>query len=375
MNHLPQGKALLVYGPCVSDGESCHGAKPMRPFLFEPDLSGTVRGRRTVAFLRRCSMRIVSLLPAATDWLVAFGAAEDVVGRSHACDAPAVRHAAVLTRPAIPVDGDSAEIDHAVRTTLEQGLSVFDLDLDALRALQPDLVVTQAQCAVCAVPLATLEERLAEGLGDAPRLVSLEPRTFKETLDAGLGLGRAAGRFARAMEVVGEGEARLRALHERLGRRRDGTLAGRAVPTVACIEWMEPIMTAGHWMPDLVDLAGGHAVCAEAGARSDYVTWDALRQTDPDVLVVAACGFTLEQTRRDLHLLTARPGWDALRAVRSGRVYLFDGDAYFNRPGPGLYRSVELLAAALHGPAACGDGTEPEPWEMERLALTPSPNA
>lgn len=312
-------------------------------------------------------MRIVSLLPAATDWLVAFGAAAHVVGRSHACDAPEVADVPVLTCPTVDPAAGSAGIDREVRSALAAGLSLFDVDLDALRALRPDLVVAQAQCEACAVPLTTLEDLLADWTRDAPTLVSLEPQTFKQALDAALGMGRAAGCLPEAMQFVGEGEARLHALHKRLGRRRDGSLVDRQPPTVVCIEWLEPLMTAGHWVPDLVHLAGGRAVCAEAGARSAYVTWDAVRAADPDVIVVAPCGFTVEATRRELHLLTARPDWNALRAVRSGRVFLLEGNAYFNRPGPSLYRAVELLAAALHG-----EGTDPEAWEMQPLTAIPA---
>ena len=313
-------------------------------------------------------MRIVSLLPAATDWLVAFGVADRIVGRSHACDAPEVRNVPVLTRSVVEPAADSASIDRDVRSALAQGLSLFDVDLDALRALRPDLVVTQAQCEVCAVPLVTLESCLSDWTGDAPALVSLEPQTFKQVLDAALRLGRSADCLPEAMRVIGAGEARLRALHERIGRRRDGSLAEGSIPTVVCIEWLEPLMTASHWVPNLVDLAGGRAVCAEAGARSEYVAWDAIRVADPDVIAVAACGFTVEDTRRDLHFLTERPGWEDLRAVQSGRVFLFDGNAYFNRPGPSLYRAVELLAAALH----TGTGIDPERWEMQSLTAIPA---
>lgn len=314
-------------------------------------------------------MRIVSLLPAATDWLVAFGAADQLVGRSHACDAPAVQHLPVLTRPTVDSAADSAAIDRAVCDTLAAGLSMFDVDLDTLRSLQPDLVVTQAQCDVCAVPLATLDALLADATDGQPALFSFEPSTFKEVLETALRLGRATDSLPGAMRVIAESEARLRMLHERLGRRRDGTLADRAVPTVACIEWLEPIMTAGHWAPDLVDLAGGRAVCAQAGARSRYVEWDVIRAADPDVIAVAACGFDLAATRRDLHLLTDRPDWADLRAVRSGRVVLFDGNVYFNRPSPSLYRTVELLAAALHPDRV---GVEPEDGEMQYFAAIPA---
>ena len=251
---------------------------------------------------------------------------------------------------------------------MPRGLSLYDVDLDALHELRPDLIVTQAQCDVCAVSLDALEAALAEWTGARPQIFSMEPMTFKQALDAALRLGRTVGRMPEAMRVIADGERRLRVLHERIGRRRDGSLADRPTPTVACIEWIEPLMTAGHWTPDLVDLAGGRAVCTEAGAPSQYIAWDALVAADPDVLAVVACGFTIEEALRDLHFLSDRPEWDALRAVRAGRVFVFDGDAYFNRPGPRLYRSVELLAAALHGDA----GVEPNAWEMRSLAAPTS---
>ncbi len=305
-------------------------------------------------------MRVVSLLPAATDWLVAFGVAEEVVGRSHACDAPEVAGAPVLTRATLSADGDSAAIDAAVRGVLP-GLSLYDVDLGALRDLAPDLIVTQAQCAVCAVDLPALERALA-GWASRPALFSLEPVTYKQVLGAALRLGRGVGRLPEAMRVIAEGEARLRRLRDRLGVARADEES--TYPAVACVEWIEPLMTAGHWTPDLARLAGGRAVCAEAGAPSRYVEWQRIADADPDVLAVMACGLSVEAARRDFHYLTMRPGWSSLRAVRAGRVFAFDGDAYFNRPGPGLVRSAELLAAALHGARA---GIEAEPWETARL--------
>ncbi len=307
-------------------------------------------------------MRLVSLLPAATEWVAALGAAGALVGRSHACDfPPAVRSLPVLTRSSI-TDGDSAAIDREVREKLQAGLSLYDVDLDALRALRPDLILTQTQCGVCAISVGALEAVLAEWAGTRPEVLSFEAATFRGVLDEVLALGRRLGRMPQAMAVIGRGERRLRALRERIGVRRDGTVSGRPAPTVACVEWMEPLMTAGHWVPDLVKLAGGRAVCAEAGAPSRYVGFEEIAAADPDVIVVAACGFSTEHARADLHHLTERPGWGELRAVQAGRAFLFDGNAYFNRPGPRLYRSAELLAAALHPERA---GIEPEPWEMQ----------
>jgi iron complex transport system substrate-binding protein len=307
-------------------------------------------------------MRVVSLLPAATEWVYALGAGASLVGRSHACDhPPAAAALPALTRPAVAA-GTSASIDTAVRARLRQGLSLFDLDLEALRALAPNLVLTQAQCDVCAVSLTQLEEVLAAWTDARPRLFSMEPMTFKEVLDAALRLGRALGCDAEAMRFVAAAELRLQRLRDALGLRRDTDPAG--LPTVACLEWLDPLMTAGHWMPDVVELAGGRAVLAEKGTPSAYVRWSDLCAADPDVLVVAPCGFTLDQTRAVLGAPAAGAGWAQLTAVRAGRVYLFDGRAYFNRPGPRLYRSVELLAQALY-PASLPPFVEPaQAWEL-----------
>ncbi len=313
-------------------------------------------------------MRIVSLLPAATEWIAAFGAAGDLVGRSHECDhPPAVADRPVLTRATYAADGDSAAIDEAVRAKVQAGLSLYEVDVERLRTLAPDLIVTQAQCDVCAVSLRELEALLARDLGfaegAAPEVLSMEPQTYKAVLDAALRLGRAAGRMDAAMRVVGAGERRLHRLRDRLGLARDTDPAG--LPTVACIEWMEPLMLAGHWLPDLCAHAGLRALGPAPGDRSPTVTWDAIRAADPDVLAVMPCGFTLDQTRRDLGYLTARPGWADLAAVRAGRVALLDGNAYFNRPGPRLVRAAELLAHAAHDLPL---DPPPAPWEGARLA-------
>ncbi len=306
-------------------------------------------------------MRIASLLPAATEWVCAFDAAADLVGRSHECDfPPPVRALPVLTRPAFAVDGDSAEIDAQVQDRLKKSLSLYEVDWKQLRALQPDLIITQAQCKVCAVAMPQLEAALAAWMGTQPHVFSIEPYTLRQVLDTALYLGRTLGRLDAAMQYLGEGERILSTLRKRLGLHKRSDPSGW--PTLACIEWMEPLMTAGHWMPDLAEMAGGRTVLAEQGTRSRYVAWDDLRAADPDVIAIAPCGFALEQTRRELSFLTGRPGWNALKAVRQNRVFLFDGHAYFNRPGPRLYRSVELLAAALHPEIL--EGFVAEDWEM-----------
>lgn len=307
-------------------------------------------------------MRIVSLLPAATEWICAFGAGDALVGRSHECDTPAsVQDVPVVTAPTYEHEGDSAAIDAAVQDQLQQGLSLYEVDLERLRALEPDLIVTQAQCDVCAVSLPQLEAVLADWSGAAPEIFSMEPMTLKAVLDTALRLGRAIDRSEAAMQVIAAKERRLKRLRDRLGidRRTDP----ETLPTVACIEWMEPLMTAGHWMPDVVEMAGGRAVLAEGGAPSRTVAWNDLRAADPDVLAVLPCGFSLNETVRDLHYLTGRDGWGELRAVRAGRVALLDGNAYFNRPGPRLYRSIALLAHVLHPDHIGTEALDMAAWE------------
>lgn len=311
-------------------------------------------------------MRIVSLLPAATEWVCAFGGREDLVGRSHECDVPeSVQKLPAVTRPTFEDAGDSAAIDDRVKNQLQDGLSLYEVDLDVLRALQPDLIITQAQCEVCAVSLPQLEAALADWSGATPAILSMEPLSLKEVLNAALRIGRAIDRADAAMAYVARRERQLKALRDAIGvdRRTDP----ETLPTVACIEWMEPLMTGGHWMPDVADMAGGRAVMADKGTPSRYVDWDEVRTTDPDVLAIMPCGFTLDETARDVHYLTARAGWETLTAVRNNDVYLFNGNAYFNRPGPRLYRSIELLAAALYPTLLDQDDPTIEFWEMVPL--------
>jgi iron complex transport system substrate-binding protein len=315
-------------------------------------------------------MRIVSLLPAATEWICAFGATDDLVGRSHECDYPErVRGVPMVTRATYDADGDSAAIDDAVQSTLQEGLSLYEVDLDRLRELEPDLIVTQDQCEVCAVSMSELEQSLQDWTqdgdgGEVPEVYSMQPQTMKQVLDAALRLGKHVGRTQAAMEVIAEGERRLKRLRERIGVPR--TVDPETLPTIACIEWMEPLMTAGHWMPDVAEHAGARAVLSVGGGRSQTVTWEALREADPDVMAVMPCGFSLEETRRDLHTLTERDGWTDLSAVQNGRVALLDGNAYFNRPGPRLYRSAELLAAVVHPDLELDPPVED--WEKRTLA-------
>lgn len=317
-------------------------------------------------------MRIVSLLPAATEWLCAFGAEDELVGRSHECDyPPSIQDRPAVTAPTYDAEGDSAAINDAVQAKVQEGLSLYDVDLDRLRALDPDVVVTQDQCDVCAVSRPELETRLADWTGGEPTVFSLEPQTLKEVLDEALRLGRTVDRLNEAMGVIADLEADLQALRDRIGvdRRTDP----ETLPSVACIEWMEPLMVAGHWMPDVVEMAGGTPVLGTAGEPTRRVDWTAFRETDPDVIACMPCGFSLDETQRDLHYLTERDDWSTLSAVRDERVALLDGNAYYNRPGPRLYRAIDLLASVIYPEL----GVEPSvaSWERQWLSSTYSDNA
>ena len=285
-------------------------------------------------------MRIVSLLPSATELVCALGLESSLVGVTHECDfPPAVAGLPKVTRTLIPHDAPSADIDALVRERLKTEQALYTLDLPALEALAPDLIVTQALCDVCAV--ADAEVRAAAcALPGRPQVVNLEP-TCLDDVFACLGMvAAAAGVAARGHEVVA-------ALRERVA-----TVAARAAqvqpsPTVGLLEWIDPPFSSGHWTPELIALAGGRPLLGTAGTRSRTLAWDEVRAADPEILLIACCGFDVARTRRDLPILARQPGFEALTAVRTGRVYVTDGNAYFSRPGPRLVDSLEILAHAV----------------------------
>jgi len=291
-------------------------------------------------------LRIVSLLPSATEIVCALGAADQLVGVSHECDyPPEIRGLPTLTRPKIRVDATSAAIDRDVRALVAQGLSVYEIDVERLRALAPDVIVTQQQCEVCAVSFSEVEAAARRALDREPVIVSLTPLTLGDVWEDIGRVAAALGRAERARAVIDDAQARLAAVRART--------AGLPRPVVACVEWLEPPMTAANWIPEMVEIAGGAYPFATAGAHSTTTSWEALVSAAPEVVVLMPCGFTIAQTRRELAALVARAEWRALPAVRAGRASVVDGNAYFNRPGPRLVDSTELLARLVQ-PAAGG---------------------
>lgn len=287
-------------------------------------------------------MRIVSLISSATEILCSLGLGPSLVGRSHECDFPAwVTELPPCTEPKFDITGSSAEIDQRVKETLRESTSVYRVFEDRLRDLRPDLIVTQSQCDVCAVSLRDVEQAMSALFPNQPRVVALQPNCLDDVWSDVQRVGAAAQVEDFAKQRLHEWQTRM---HEIAARANSW---GRR-PTVACIEWIEPLMACGNWMPELVVRAGGQNLFGEAGRHSPPITWGDLVRADPDVIFVAPCGFDLSRTRREMAVLTARPEWPKLRAVRNGRVWIADGNAYFNRPGPRLVESLEMLAEAIN---------------------------
>lgn len=308
-------------------------------------------------------MRIVSLLPACTEWVAAFGGLDDLVGRSHLCDYPAeVASLPVVTGPSKRAAGSASARGGTDGDSMRDAISPFAVDAEQLRDLRPDVLLTQTQCDVCAVTEEQLLAEAADVLGPSTEIVSLRGSTFQDVLKDALRIGRSVGRLADAMTVLGEGEVRIQQLRDRLGLGR--RTPAHDLPSVAALEWCSPFMTAGHWTPDLIEMAGGRPTCASPGGASEKLDPEVLLEADPDIIALIPCGMDVEAGRAEASLCRKSGAWDHLQAVRRRRVYLFDGRAYFNRPGPRLYRSVELLASAIYGERA---GIEVGQGEMERL--------
>ncbi|MCM1969687.1 cobalamin-binding protein [Streptomyces sp. G1] len=305
-------------------------------------------------------MRIVSLLPAATDIVVDLGLAADLVGRTHECDWPpaVVASVPVVTRAEFDADAlSSREISAAVGGAAHSGSSLYTLDTEALAALAPDVLLTQDLCQVCAVSYEAVS-RAVRLMDAGPRVLSLEPRTLDDVLDCLVTVGELLG-------VREAAERRRSELLDRLAGVRRAT-AGRPRPRVVAIEWLDPLWPAGHWVPEQITCAGGEPLLAAPGEHTTPMTWDAVREARPDVVLVLPCGFPPERTLTEIDLLTSLPGWEELPAVRTGQVWVLDGPAYFNRPGPRVVRGAEVLAHVLHGARAGDPVTEAEARRLVR---------
>jgi iron complex transport system substrate-binding protein len=254
----------------------------------------------------------------------------------------------ILTRTRTAMPRKSGAIDRAVRAILQDAIAVYEIEVERMRAARPDVIVTQDLCDVCAVSIDDVRKVISELARQDVQIVSLRPEKLGDVWEDVRRVGRALGRAAEAEAAAAALEGRVAALAE-----RSAALPGPR-PRVLTIEWLDPVMIGGLWMPELVAAAGGQALVTSTGEHAPTLDLEALRALDPDVVLIKPCGFGIERTREELPLLQEMLPWDAWRAVREGRVFLTDGNAYFNRPGPRLVESAEILAAVTH-PAAYGD--------------------
>jgi iron complex transport system substrate-binding protein len=303
--------------------------------------------------------RVVSLLASATEIICALGARDLLVARSHECDFPdAVRTLPAVSAPLLDPQRRSALIDRDVRALVEQALSVYRVDAEALRAARPDVVVTQTACEVCAVSPRDLDAALASWIGAKPEIVALSPLRLDDVY-------RDIGRIALALDRRRAGEALTTALGAHFARVSAGTAGADRLPSVVALEWLDPVMAGGNWMPELIEIAGGRNLLGESGAASPTLDPARLAAADPDRLLLLPCGFDLARCCEEARGFLRRPEIGALRAVRSGHAYALDGNAFFNRPGPRLGESAEILAEILH-PRLVRYGHEGRGWR--RLA-------
>ena len=284
--------------------------------------------------------RIVTLIPSATEIVDLLGLTDQIVGRSHECDQPPeIENRPVLTRPRLDPQASSAEIHRTVEGLLRDALAVYDLDTDRLAELEPTHIVTQTQCDVCAVGLSDVEAAAAAYLRQPAEIIALAPMKLGDVLEDIRRLARVFGVDSSPADALADRLNDIRAVSSKIP---DGEK-----PRLACVEWCDPLMAAGNWVPEIVELAGGTDLFGTPGAHAPRIDAADLFATDPDIVVFMPCGFGLERTVADAERLLASPGWNETKAVRTGALYATDGDHFFNRPGPRLVESVEILAELL----------------------------
>ena len=303
--------------------------------------------------------RIVSLIPSATEIVHALGLGDCQLGRSHECDYPdSVVSLPVCTAPKFSPSGSSREIDTSVQETLRNALSVYEVFDEVLEQLHPSHIITQSQCEVCAVSLKDVEAAVGERVSSDLKLVSLESHSWADVL-------RDIAYVAEALDVPEQGRDLVKRLEQRTSAITHQAGTAEECPRVACLEWLEPLMAAGNWVPELVQMAGGQNLLGEAGKHSGTITWESLLESDPEILILMPCGFDMKRTREEIYWLTDRAQWKTLPAVRNGRVYVTDGNQYFNRPGPRLVESLEILAEIIH-PELFAAGFKEKAWQEVR---------
>jgi iron complex transport system substrate-binding protein len=299
--------------------------------------------------------RTITLLPAATEIVCALGLENKLVGRSHECDYPeSVKQLPVCSYDRIGAGLSSLQIDRKVKQLLTNALSVYEVNSEMIKQLAPDVLITQDQCAACAVSLPEVEQALANELEKPAQIISLHPNSLADIMEN-------IQEVASALNAVTAGENLLEELQERVDIIQHKLKFIDKKPTVACIEWLEPLMASGNWVPELVAISGGISVLAQEGIHSPTIMWEDLRLQDPDIIILMACGFSIERTLKEIDTLLQLHGFADLQAVKNKRFYITDGNQYFNRPGPRIVDSIEILAEIIN-PKQFIFGYEGEGW-------------
>jgi iron complex transport system substrate-binding protein len=288
--------------------------------------------------------KIVTLIPSATEIVAFLGQKNSIIGRSHECDYPhGLNHVAKLTSPKINVDGTSREIDQQINTILENSLSVYKVDVPKLKELNPDYIITQAHCEVCAVSLSDVENIVSKNLNKNTKIISLQPNTLKDVFND-------IKRVAKELNIENEINNKLiKNLNERLEKISKLSSKQKVKPSVACVEWIDPLMMAGNWIPEMVDMAGGINILGKSGKDSHWTKFHEIANQDPEIIIFLPCGFNIEKTKNELkNFLKKNNDWKQLKAFKNRKFFVADGNQFFNRPGPRLVESLEIFAEIMH---------------------------
>ena len=290
------------------------------------------------------SSKIVTLIPSATEIVAFLGIKNSIIGRSHECDYPhGLSHIAKLTSPKINVDGTSGEIDKQINVILENSLSVYKVNVEKLKDLNPDFIITQSHCEVCAVSFSEVENIVSKNLNKNTKIISLQPNTLNDVFED-------IKRVARELNIENETNNKLiKSLSDRLKKIKELSTKQKNKPLIACIEWIDPLMIAGNWIPEMVEIAGGKNILGKSGNDSHWIQFKEIISQNPEIIIFLPCGFNIEKTKEEVkNLLKQNREWQSLKAVKNKKIFIADGNQFFNRPGPRLVESLEIFAEIMH---------------------------
>jgi iron complex transport system substrate-binding protein len=290
------------------------------------------------------STKIVTLIPSATEIVAFLGQKNSIIGRSHECDYPhGLNHVPKLTSPKINIDGSSKEIDKQINAILENSLSVYKVDVARLKELNPDYIVTQAHCEVCAVSFAEVENIVSKNLNKNTKIISLQPNTLNDVFND-------IKRVAKELNIENKiNNVIIKNLIERSEKIKKMATKPKIKPSVACIEWIDPLMIAGNWIPEMVQIAGGLNILGKSGNDSHWIKLEQIIKLNPEIIIFLPCGFDIKKTKKELkNFLKENNEWESLTAFKNKKIFIADGNQFFNRPGPRLIESLEILTEIIH---------------------------